>query len=145
MPFQTLYTIKTTGAPIQAHDYEYRQDGLLVYPVCEDGITPHLYPVTVPWEQYQGIEFREIRLAQDPTPAPLQDPAPIAETFIVTAQPDQKPTRTAPERLPQNTPTTDPADLEKDSDHAEPIQEEPAPPPTKKLGTVLGNLEFRIK
>jgi hypothetical protein len=59
---KTTYTIKTTGLPVAAYDYQYNPDGLTVWPLCSDGLTRQPVPVTIPWEQYTGFTAHEVRV-----------------------------------------------------------------------------------
>ena len=87
MPTQTTYTIKTTGLPIAAYDYDYLQDGINVWPLCDDGITRQPVPVTVPYTQFKGIQRHEVRLpagwiqqtASDPTDPQPARPAVLSQ------------------------------------------------------------------
>ena len=78
MPFITTYTIQTAGGPLAAYDYQYHAEGLNVFPLCNDGITPQPIPVLIPWSTYQGMKRQDTRTPADLQP--IQTPAPIEET-----------------------------------------------------------------
>jgi hypothetical protein len=147
MPFITTYTIQTAGGPLAAYDYNYTPEGLNIFPLCNDGITPQPIPVIIPWTQYQGMKRHDTR----GTPAPTAAPAPI-ETTPADLQPEPEPIQTpAPKvihlRACDNCgqPITDPDEIL----CANCKPRKPAPintdqAPAKSLGSILDNLQFNF-